>query len=53
MTSNDIITSLASMQLYLFAKLLFDKEKYNNNLLETEDALKLLRNYYIYLRLNG
>ena len=52
-TSNAVITGLASMQLYLLAKLLVEKEKYNNNILETEDALKLFRNYYIYLGLNG
>lgn len=52
-TSNAVITGLASMQLYLLAKLLVEKEKYNNNIIETEQALKLFRNYYIYLGLNG
>lgn len=41
------------MQLYLLAKLMIEKEKKHNNLLESEEALKLLRNYYINLGLNG
>ena len=52
-TSNAVITGLVSMQLYLFAKLLIEKEKNNNNILESEKALKLFRNYYINLGLNS
>ena len=52
-TSNAVITGLASIQLYLLAKLLIEKEKYNNNTLETEKALKLFRNYYINIGING
>ena len=52
-TSNAVITGLASMQLYLLAKLLVEKEKNDNNILESEEALKLFRNYYINMGLNG
>jgi len=52
-TSNAVITGLASMQLYLLAKLMTEKEKNHNNILESEEALKLYRNYYINLGLNG
>ena len=52
-TSNAVITGLVSMQIYLLAKLLVEKEKYNNNLIETEEILNLFRNYYICLGLNG
>ena len=52
-TSNAVITGLASMQLYLLAKLIIEKEKKNNNIIESEEALKLFRNYYINLGLNG
>ena len=52
-TSNAVITGLVSMQLYLLAKLLVEKENYNNNILESEEALKLFRNYYINMGLNG
>ena len=52
-TSNAVITGLTSMQLYLFAKLLIEKEKNNNDILESEKALKLFRNYYINLGLNS
>ena len=52
-TSNAIITGLVSMQIYLLAKLLIEKQKYNNNLIESEDALNLFRNYYISLGVNG
>ena len=52
-TSNAVITGLASMQLYLLAKLMIEKEKYNNNILESKEALKLFRNYYINMGLNS
>ena len=52
-TSNAVITGLASMQIYILAKLLVEKENHNNNIIESEEALKLFRNYYIYLGLNG
>ena len=52
-TSNAVITGLASMQIYLLAKFLIEKEKNNNNILESEEALKYFRNYYINLGLNG
>ena len=52
-TSNAIITGLVSMQIYLLAKLLVEKQKYNNNLIESEEALSLFRNYYISLGVNG
>jgi hypothetical protein len=32
LASNAVITGLASMQLYLFPKLLVEKERYNNNI---------------------
>lgn len=51
-TSNAVITGLASMQIYLLAKLMIEKEK-NNNILDSEEALKYFRNYYINLGLNG
>ena len=41
------------MQLYLLAFLMVKKEKYNNNLLETNDSLLLFRNYYIDLGNNN
>lgn len=41
------------MQLYLLAQLLVEKEKYNNNIIESEKALKLFRNYYINMGLNA
>ena len=41
------------MQIYLLASLMVDKEKRNNNLLETNDALQLFRNYYIDLGNNN
>ena len=52
-TSNAVITGLVSMQIYLLASLMVDKEKRNNNLLETNDALQLFRNYYIDLGNNN
>ena len=52
-TSNAVITGLVSMQLYLLAKLMVEKEKYNNNLLENKNALRLFRNYYIDLGKNN
>jgi ubiquitin-activating enzyme E1 len=51
-TSNAVITGLSSMQLYMLAKLMIEKEN-NNNILDKDDALKLFRNYYINLGLNG
>lgn len=41
------------MQIYLLASLMIEKEKYNNNLLETKNALRLFRNYYIDLGKNN
>ena len=52
-TSNAVITGLVTMQLYLLAFLMVKKEKYNNNLLETNDSLLLFRNYYIDLGNNN
>ena len=52
-TSNAVITGLVSMQIYLLAKLMVDKEKNVNSLLETNDALHLFRNYYIDLGKNS
>lgn len=52
-TSNAVITGLASMQIYLLARLMIEKEKYNNDILESERTLKLFRNYYINMGLNG
>ena len=52
-TSNAVITGLVSMQLYLLAKLLIEKEKYNNNLIDSAEALKIFRNYYIGLGFNN
>ena len=52
-TSNAVITGLVSMQIYLFAKLMLDKEKNYNNILDTNDALNLFRNYYIDLGKNS
>lgn len=52
-TSNAVITGLVSMQIYLLASLMIEKEKYNNNLLETKNALRLFRNYYIDLGKNN
>ena len=51
-TSNAVITGLASIQIYLLAKLIIEKEK-NNNILDSEEVLKYFRNYYINLGLNG
>ena len=52
-TSSAVITGLVSMQIYLLAKLMIEKEKNNNNILETNDALHLFRNYYIDLGKNS
>ena len=52
-TSNAVITGLVSMQIYLLAKLMLDKEKNYNNILDTNDALNLFRNYYIDLGKNS
>ena len=52
-TSNAVITGLVSMQIYLLAKLMLDKEKNYNNILDTNDALYLFRNYYIDLGKNS
>ena len=52
-TSNAVITGLVTMQLYLLATLMVEKEKYNNSLLETKDALRLFRNYNIDLGKNN
>ena len=52
-TSNAVITGLSSMQLYLLARLMIEKEKYNNDILESNEVLNLFRNYYINLGLNG
>ena len=52
-TSNAVITGLVSMQIYLLASLMVEKEKYDNNLLETKEALCLFRNYYIDLGKNN
>jgi len=52
-TSNAVITGLASMQLYLLAKLMIEKEKYSNDILERDETLKLFRHYHINLGLNG
>jgi len=41
------------MQIYLLAKLMLDKEKNYNNILDTNDALNLFRNYYIDLGKNS
>jgi hypothetical protein len=41
------------MQLYLLANLMIEKEKYNNNIFESEESLDLFKNYYINLGLNG
>ena len=52
-TSNAVITGLVSMQLYLLAKLMIEKEKNKDCTLESENPLKLFRNYYINMGLNG
>jgi ubiquitin-activating enzyme E1 len=52
-TSNAVITGLVSMQLYLLSRLIIEKEKKNNDLLEKENALSLFRNYYINLGINS
>ena len=52
-TSNAVITGLVSMQIYLLASLMVQKEKNNNNLLDTNEALQLFRNYYIDLGNNN
>ena len=52
-TSNAVITGLVSMQIYLLAKLMLEKEKNYNNILDTNDALNLFRNYYIDLGKNS
>lgn len=52
-TSNAVIAGLVSIQIYLLASLMIEKEKYNNNLLETKNALRLFRNYYIDLGKNN
>lgn len=52
-TSNAVITGLASMQLYLLVKLLLEKEKYDNDILGKDEALNLFRHYHINLGLNS
>lgn len=51
-TSNAVITGLSSMQLYLLARLIIEKEN-NNEILNNDEALKLFRNYYINLGINS
>ena len=52
-TSNAVITGLSSMQLYLLAKLMLEKEKNDNDILNNDETLKLFRHYHINLGLNG
>ena len=52
-TSNAVITGLSSMQLYLLAKLMLEKEKKDNDILNNDETLKLFRHYHINLGLNG
>ena len=41
------------MQLYLLAKLMLEKEKKDNDILNNDETLKLFRHYHINLGLNG
>ena len=52
-TSNAVITGLVSMQIYLLASLMVEKEKNKNDLIDTKNALRLFRNYYIDLGKNN
>jgi len=52
-TSNAVTTGLASMQLYLLARLMIEKDNNNNDILNNDEALKLFRNYYINMGVNS